>query len=159
MLVNALNTHPDLNVTHVDGGEGGGGSIRGHALTNLHGHKPNVSKAIVLTRNPRDRLLSYRTDLSHNGMTAYHSLEPVTVHRTGAITQGKVDRQGERDRRLLQDSMKYERVLRISYEELTGNHDIRCLPEAYGRKICSFIGVEYRELITKYHKPEVIECA
>lgn len=154
MLVDALNHHPKLDVRHQDGGHRGFGPIKGIALTSMGG-EPTVDRVIVLSRNPVDRLLSDCTDLPGK-----HTLVPVEVHRTNARnwpTQQKIHQQNVRCKRLMFDADKYEKRLFLSYEDLTGNVDIREIPEVYARLICEFLEVEYAPMPTRYYKPTVVE--
>jgi hypothetical protein len=155
MLVNALNHHPQLNVTHVDNHHHGKGNVLGHA-TNVP-RPDGIKKAILLTRNQTDRLLSMRTSLKSNGEIGYHTKEPIKVHRTKqGISTKHSETQHKRDVRLRAGAARYADVLEISYEELTGNKDIREIPREWAIKICDFLGIEYHPMPIDFYKPEVI---
>ena len=147
MLVDALNSHPEIDCTHVDGGAGGKGGMKGHAQCNT----TNVTKAIVLIRNGRDRALSSYTSL----VPENHVYQPTTVRRT-FCPEAVIRKQEEKTRRWLQDVRKLDNRLEIHYEDLTGNRDIREIPQGYSHKICDFLGIERRILKTKLYKPRVI---
>lgn len=127
MLVSALNSHPEISCEHRDEDvEVSNGRIRGRAMKFLQTNQ-NKKKVIYLTRNDGDRLRSLKV-----------------MGLTEANTEGKKKAQRE--------SLKD--YIEISYEELTGNQNIKEIPEKYSHMICDYLDVEKRILETTYIKPD-----
>lgn len=154
MLVDALNSHPDLDVSHSDQGHGGQGHIKGHAQCVVD---PKIKKAIILTRNSVDRMNSFFTNIAEVA-GSNHTKKPIEIERkTPEKAENRYKNQQIKGEVFAEKAGKIEKILFLSYEELTGDQDIRQIPEEYGRKICEFLGVPYLPLTTQFHKPKVVK--
>lgn len=125
MLVSALNSHPEISCEHRDEDVAvSEGRIRGRAMKFLQTNQ-NKKKVIYLTRNKPDRLKSLKV-----------------MGLSEANTEGK--EQAQRDS--LRD------YIEISYEELTSNQNITEIPEKLSYKICDYLEVERKILMTRQVK-------
>lgn len=153
MLVNALNSHPELDVTHSDQGHHGKGNLKGHAQCVVN---DDVKKAIILIRNSKDRTNSFFTNLAEK-TGSNHSRVPVEVERRYPDkAANRYKNQEIKNKRFFESVSKIKDALLISYEDLTENKSITEFPEEYSFKICDFLGIERRILVTELVKPTVI---
>lgn len=154
MLVNALNSHPDLDCSHSDQGHRGKGPVKGHAQCVIDS---SIKKAIVLTRNSKDRVDSMFTDMAQR-IGDNHTKEELTVKRLRPEkAENRYVSKEAKYQIWLKDAAEVENTLFVAYEDITGNQSITEIPEDIGRQICAFLGVEYQTLTTEYKKPKVIE--
>ena len=154
MLVDALNSHPELDCSHTDGGHVGKGDIKGHARTSVTRH---VKKALVLTRNSKGRMDSLCTDILEQ-FGSNHIYSPAQIHRKHPErAQSRYEINAIRGQKFKESCGKLPETLFLSYEELTGDKEIRKIPEKWANRICDFLGVSRKELTTSLCKPTVIE--
>ena len=150
MLVDALNSHPDIDCTHSDQGHHGKGHLKGHAQCVVEGNK-----AIVLTRNHVDRMLSFQTTLAEQ-IKDNHIKQPIKVKRTRLEkAENRYKNQKIKGELFKERAKKLPNTLFIPYEELTQNKDIREIPHDWALKICNFLEIPYHPLKTRFYKPEV----
>ena len=154
MLASALDSHPDIQCAAEIYAPNQRypwlgikkKKIRGTTVTPLQIARVGaVSKAIVLTRNWRDRVKS--TTMNEN-----HALSPCTAKILDEDLSYLEQEQLEKDALLEQVAKRLE-CIRYSYEGMTENKDIRQIPENMGKEICEFLGVEYQPLIPAFYKP------
>lgn len=110
---------------------------------------PKADKYIVLIRDPSDRDLSWQrttsnhfdrpTELSSNCENPDRNLPDAFVN------QEKLESFAESNDCLI-----------LHYDDITGNTDTRVLPEKITQKICSYLGLAYRELCPDTYKPTVL---
>ena len=156
MLVSALNSHPQIDCSHSDQGHSGDGDVKGHAQCCVTG---DIKKAIVLTRNSKDRMDSFFTDLAEKTGDNH-------VYKPGVKTQRKYAEkcenrylsQKKKGEYFLTLAEKIPDILVLKYEDLTKDKDIREIPEKYARQICDFLDVSQLPLTTKLYKPEVVNA-
>lgn len=154
MLVSALNSHPMLDVSHIDHGHHGKGPIKGHCSTLAQYEK--APKCIFLMRDSYNVCLSRKTTLPTKQDIGAHTLEPVVIEPPRqVITEEMVARQDQRRDELLEKAMRYDKLLIVEYESLTGNKDIRQIPKHWAKVLCDFLEVETCELSTPFYKPEI----
>ncbi|MBT8448826.1 MAG: hypothetical protein KJO69_04005 [Gammaproteobacteria bacterium] len=153
MLVNALNHHPEIDCSHSDQGHSGYGDLKGHAQCTVEG----VKKALILTRNADDRVKSFFTSLAKD-TGDNHSTVPVEVERMDYHkAKGRFKSQRIKGDKFLERVKGIPERLEIPYEEITGDRDIREIPEEWSYRICDFLGVKRMVLKTDLHKPVVHE--
>ena len=147
MLGSALSSHPEL----VCIGEYASDDFPEWAndgncqIVQLYNITPNAEKYIVLVRSLEDRKRSWRKD----GPTHYY--EPINVSDIEPIGVDFII--GQDMQQKLQDFIGSNKCLILHYEELTGNADIRQIPDKYGRMICEYLEVEYQPLVPATYKP------
>lgn len=154
MLVDALNSHPEIDCTHSDQGHHGKGNLKGHAQCVVD---KNIKKAIILTRNSKDRTDSFFTDIANVAGTNHVYKPGVVIHRNRPEkAQNRYKSQSIKNEDFFERAVKVEQHLVVDYYDLTENKDIREIPEKWSHAICDFLGVEKRMLTTRLHKPKVI---
>lgn len=156
MLVSALNSHPQIDCSHSDQGHSGNGDVKGHAQCCVNG---GIKKAIVLTRNSKDQMDSFFTDIA-DVVNDNHVYQPgVKINRRYcAKAENRYLSQKKKGEYFQTLAQKIPETLFLSYEEMTENKDIREIPEKFAKQICDFLDIDQLPLTTKLYKPEVVNA-
>lgn len=152
MLASALDSHPDIQCKGEVGMEkypelmgAHEARVQGCIVQNFQLKQVDVrafDKIIVLLRDT-----SVRTE--YRGV---HFLEPTTVNRS--IRDASMEKPVVDHYPILAAAMLRENLI-LSYEKITGNCDIREIPDPFMRQICSFLGVDPHPLRPIFYKPAI----
>lgn len=154
MLVDALNSHPAIDCTHSDQGHHGEGNLKGHAQCVVNS---KIKMAIVLTRNSKDRMDSFFTNIAEVAGDN-HTKKPIKVKRQyPEKAENRYRNQEIKNIKFREAASKLPNTLFLDYDDITGNQDIREIPKTYSHAICDFLGVERRILKTIFVKPQVVK--
>lgn len=157
MLASALDSHPQISCSGETGLNyswlGTAGEISGHIIRPHQTEQvPVTTKLIVLLRDPKGAMLSRAARVGR-----YHYLEPITISNPDvSYAESYLQHYREMDEEIKDIAQQYPHIV-ISYESITGNDDIREIPERQAKCICAFLGVRYQPLKPKTHKPKL--CA
>ena len=153
MLVDALNSHPEIDCSHSDQGHHGSGDLKGHARCCLFGDE---RKVILLTRNAKDRTESFFTDIA-DVCGSNHTKKPLEVHRR---YPGKVENRFKsmeiKNQAFFDKIIDLGQVLHLRYEDLTEGGEMDLIPEKYRDLICDFLDIERLDMNTSFRKPVVV---
>lgn len=105
-------------------------------------------KVVVLLRDSKNRFPRYDYD---------HFEAPTTRARVDVSKDTMDEFVQEADYEALQLSRIASGFdsLSVSYEEITGDKDCREIPEKIARRLCDFLCISHRPLVTKFYKPSV----
>lgn len=167
MLASALDCHPSL---HFCGEYPGDPEVDGkHNFYIVHANEQyNQCRAagriperiIVLHRDVSGRILSKRKGerLAQLGIGSLHYDRPLDED-IGTLVLHEQDKGYDGMRRVtnrLEELMElYSEALVLRYEELTGDHDIREIPEPFATRIFEFLEIEPCRLTPRMYKPEL----
>lgn len=158
MLASALDSHPDIccageiwrSKPLYDWLGSAAGRICGAIATFGPGgfELPSTAKIICLTRNTPDRVKSYK---NRDGL---HWMEPTVLPaKEVVLDEATLAAREQYAKDLLLFAEKSQRIV-LDYDEITGGKDIREIPEAIGRQLCDFLGVEYHAMTPRFYKPK-----
>ena len=151
MLATAINSHPDLSCygeLHGHNGElyqrnGDGG------IAHVMGTVPEADKYIALVRDAADRELSWMRT------TSSHFFAPLTIDHE-ISNKNRTLPNAQKNQKLLAEFIENNECLVLHYNDITGNTDIREIPEKYGQQICKYLGVEYQPLVPVTYKIKIL---
>lgn len=160
MLASALDSHPDIQchgeavyMPRMESAKWLGknpGRVEGWiAQYDMFGPKSvprlNINtpdKIIILTRD-HTRRIPHKVTHAHYVIPSIEQYEP-------DCSYAPVDYSP------LFELAKHKPTLVLSYDDMTGNKDIRKLPQEYSDMVCDFLEVERAELTTRFYKPRVV---